>query len=44
MRYNDLVDGIYNHEEKEQESAEDIITRISEGLNRLGGESDADTL
>lgn len=42
-RYNDLIKRSYNGD-KETESAEQIISRLSEGLDKLGGESGGDTI
>lgn len=37
MRYNDIVESLYNHDNKEIESAEEIIERLSARLDELGG-------
>lgn len=47
VRYVDLIDGLYaGRRVSNEESAEDIIKRMSAGLEALreGGESDGDTI
>lgn len=41
-RYVDLVGMLNNKEHKEVETAEQVIKRLSDGLNRLGGEKHGD--
>lgn len=43
-RWIDLVEQSYDNDENNKETAEEIVSRLSEGLDKLGGEEDVDAV